>query len=174
MMNDDREATGGAPGPVPGLQDLRGEPPAPPELWTLVSATTVHGALLRRRLLRQLRAPLAAAALAAVALGAAGGALAVKAYGPAPGLLDRRIGALLREGQALDAMLEARIQNDPGADRARVTDLRARLREADRAVRAAIVLRDRELGPALVQLAVQVAELERLLAGVKNEGRPPA
>ena len=52
-------------------REARGGTPAPPELWALVAASTVHLARVRRQVLRSMRGVLLVAALALVAATAA-------------------------------------------------------------------------------------------------------
>jgi hypothetical protein len=138
------------------------EPPA--ALWPLVVAATAERPRLRRQLLRSLRAPLAAAAVALVVLSASTAAWLTNraAAGGRPGPPPR---VLHEESAAFDrALAELERGSDP-AGRAPTGALRARLAAADDAVRGATD--DERLYRAL-------ADRERLVKEIRSAlGRGP-
>lgn len=95
----------------------------PEELWSLVSACTVHERVVRRQLVRSARPALAGVMLAVALLSAVGGAWAVQRVGPPTA--RRSLAALGWLGQRPDAAPTA----DPAA-RAQLAELDERIRQA--------------------------------------------
>lgn len=143
------------------------EPPA--SLWPRVVAATSEQAHVRRRLLRSLRAPLLAAALALVALTSWTTArLVSRTPSDVAGTAAR---VVLQEDAALDRTLASHDRERSPIPRERVRALRARLAAADAAIRRAPD--DEALYRALAERERVVAEIRPVLGRAPKPPRPP-
>jgi hypothetical protein len=145
------------------------EPPA--ELWPLVVASTVAWPQMRRRLLRSLRVPLAAAAIALVMLSVATTSWIVERVSTGSVGVSS-ISAYVDEDASLDRALAARDHEHGPVSRERIAELRAKLAAADAAIRRAPD--DEALYRALAERERVLAEIRPVLGRAPRPPRAPA
>ena len=144
------------------------EPPA--ELWPLVVASTLAWPQLRRRVLRSLRVPLAAAAIALVLLSVATTSWIVERLSTGSGGAPS-ITAYVNEDASLDRALAARDHEHGPVSRERIAELRAKLAAADGAIRRAAD--DEALYRALAERERVLAEIRPVLGRAPQRPRAP-